>query len=204
MFTDRPDLILPLEPGDIFKLSWDTKGPIAGPFSSPIESEHHIPKPARRFMDRVVDRLEEYLPFDFEFKKDNRKAHVRLHIADARIQVEGVELKPWERITGIVVPQGVRHTVVLADAPYWTSDSKRTAVHELGHALGLSHPGTGGADPDYNSRDTIMSYNVVDDNWWFRPADIERLQEIWTKPKVDPVTGAYVTKRKDADWAEFI
>lgn len=32
--------------------------------------------------------------------------------------------------------------------------------HEIGHALGLSHPGGVGANPDFTSEDTVMSYNV--------------------------------------------
>ncbi len=32
--------------------------------------------------------------------------------------------------------------------------------HEIGHALGLSHPRGEGAHPDFTSDDTIMSYNV--------------------------------------------
>jgi len=32
--------------------------------------------------------------------------------------------------------------------------------HEIGHALGLGHPGGVGDNPDYTSEDTVMSYNV--------------------------------------------
>ena len=36
--------------------------------------------------------------------------------------------------------------------------------HEIGHALGLGHPGGVGDNPDYTSQDTVMSYNVYG-NW---------------------------------------
>jgi len=36
--------------------------------------------------------------------------------------------------------------------------------HEIGHALGLSHPRGEGANPDFTSEDTVMSYNVYG-NW---------------------------------------
>ena len=36
--------------------------------------------------------------------------------------------------------------------------------HEIGHALGLGHPGGVGDNPNYTSEDTVMSYNVYG-NW---------------------------------------
>jgi serralysin len=44
-----------------------------------------------------------------------------------------------------------------------------TLIHEIGHALGLSHPGGGAGDaPGYDNRTTIMSYNSL----WFRDVTI--------------------------------
>ena len=59
--------------------------------------------------------------------------------------------------------------------------------HEIGHALGLSHPGGVGANPDFTSEDTIMSYNVYG-NWngltafryfGFTDLDKQALQHNW-------------------------
>ena len=61
-------------------------------------------------------------------------------------------------------------------------------VHEIGHALHLSHPGgTGSSDgdnPNFDVDDTVMSYNDVPEYGYsqpvyFRDLDIHTLQHIW-------------------------
>ena len=60
-----------------------------------------------------------------------------------------------------------------------------TLIHEVGHALGLSHPQLNGSDDPYgnwhNSNDTVMSYNYISSsnppNW--QAIDIQALQNIW-------------------------
>ena len=194
MFPDEPRFILPLEFGDKVTLSWDTEGPLAGPFASPINSEPRISRSARRFLDKKLTQLESYLPFDFVFKKDNRNADIRISVSDGPITVQGVTLGPLQVITGIIVPGESSHQLVLAQEPgsFWVNTTyKMTALHEVGHALGLTHPGTGGADPAYTTADTIMSYNVTDPSPFYRPLDLQRLQQLWgwNKGDLDPITG---------------
>jgi len=51
------------------------------------------------------------------------------------------------------------HTQLFNDTLDGDHYAFQTVLHEIGHALGLSHPGDVGYNPDYDEQYTLMSYN---------------------------------------------
>ena len=89
-----------------------------------------------------------------------------------------------EGLLGYITPQsdywGTYFRIVYADNESEIENDNITIWHELGHALGLSHPYGEGFNPNFTMDDTIMSYNASPSGRaGFTHSDIAALKFLW-------------------------
>ena len=135
------------------------------------------------FIEELFDDLDPLIAIDFKRVDNNAASDIDIYSV--------VKVSDWDRdVLGEVADQGQQRRA----GAYWDvmwrdtngKDKQKQSdlysiVHEVGHALGLSHPKERPWSKKWNSWNTVMSYNRGPKgyNTSYSEADLLALQRIW-------------------------
>ena len=147
-----------------------------GDYGSAYSVGHSIQEAT--FIQRVFETLDPYIDLDFQRAYSDLGSDIDIYSVNYSSTFSS------DANVGQVQPQQSWWDVMWKDTDGLASLNPfdaNTIVHEIGQALGLSHPYEDPTNGSWNTDDTVMSYNISLDGWdyWFSDSDIAALQTIW-------------------------
>ena len=139
-----------------------------------------------QFITSVFDRLDDLIDIDFKQVESEQTGDIRIFRTYSNSNWGERFNNPDSVGGGTMYGQSSGIDVEWRDmdaSDAFNEYEKSTIVHEIGHALGLDHPGGDGDNANWDEWDSIMSYNdregLDEEPTWFSDLDIQALQSIW-------------------------
>ncbi len=151
---------------------------------------NHLPG-EENYIDYVFNSIDPYISLDFEKVYSASEGDIDIYMLGEHSSPSSLGFATFD--------QSKTEVYWYATSQYYSigygtlkDDDAYTLIHEIGHALGLSHPQLNGVDDPngnwHDSDDTVMSYNYspssTPPNW--KTLDIQALQNIWG-PEADSI-----------------
>ena len=136
---------------------------------------------AKQYIRSIFEKLDKIIDLDFTEKLNNIGSQIDIYAISSSSGFE-------ENTVGQIIKQetidgGWYDLFWKKEDNYRELNSleKSTIIHELGHSFGLSHPKDDPYNIEWDTEDTIMSYNKAKDSWseWFSEVDIAALKSMW-------------------------
>ena len=161
---------------------------------SEIKYAYAISEYEEKFIIDTFSKIDSLI--DLDFQQVYTKEEANFHIYKTKLKDDlGITQMKWKQrpaklIVEIAWSESKKNIPTLKSYPSLSADTAHILLHEIGHALTLSHAGCGkkcsaNLDPydrRINNTDTVMSYNNLllgGEDRFFTEIDINALRAIW-------------------------